>query len=302
MTAAEIADILHLHALWRHGKGEGSRADLHGVDLRGVDLRNADLRNADFRSADLRNADISRANFSGANIRYADLRNANLSCIDLCNANLSGANLSDADLSGAYLIDADLSGASLRNTDLRGANLSSANFSDADLSGACLIDADLSGAKTMMESKSINEIIESGAMSNEINEFVAPRSNRWADFAWPQWVPQNERKLIAEHYPTGGPRQWIALGKLEAHRVKPELPSGSTATAWVYDASVPVRGRLLHQWNSVHAVIVNGKSAGIFSHLATSKGIAARRLELQDARAEIDLELAALDAVTLCSI
>jgi len=101
-TPAELAEILHLHGMWRRGEG-GSQADLRHTDLRGADL-------------------------SGANLRYADLSDANLSDANLSAADLSGTDLNNADLSGA-----DLSGTNLRIADLRKANLFGANLSGANV-------------------------------------------------------------------------------------------------------------------------------------------------------------------------
>jgi uncharacterized protein YjbI with pentapeptide repeats len=88
MTAAELAEILRLHALWLAGDKDGRRADLSGADLSRADLRDADLRDADLRDANLCDANLRGADLCGADLRGADLRGADLRVADLSDADL----------------------------------------------------------------------------------------------------------------------------------------------------------------------------------------------------------------------
>ena len=97
-NAAQLQEVIRLHALWLNGDTTGQRADLYGADLSGADLSGAVLS-----GAVLSGAFLSWANLSGAN-----LSGANLSGAYLYGADLSGANLYGAYLSGAYLSGIDL--------------------------------------------------------------------------------------------------------------------------------------------------------------------------------------------------
>lgn len=46
MNAAELAEVLRLHRMWRRGEIGGSRANLAGADLTRADLAGADLAGA----------------------------------------------------------------------------------------------------------------------------------------------------------------------------------------------------------------------------------------------------------------
>ena len=96
MNAAELTRVLELHAKWRRGEPDGSRAYLAGADLAGADLAGADLADANLAGADLADAYLADANLARAN---------------LARAYLAGADLARAYLAGAYLAGADLAGA-----------------------------------------------------------------------------------------------------------------------------------------------------------------------------------------------
>ena len=129
-NAAQLQEVIRLHALWLNGDTTGQRANLSGANLSGADLYGAYLSGANLSGVNLSRAYLSRANLSEANLYGANLYVANLSRAYLSRADLSEANLSGADLSGA-----DLSGANLSRAYLSGANLSGANLSRANLSG-----------------------------------------------------------------------------------------------------------------------------------------------------------------------
>jgi hypothetical protein len=77
-NAAQLQEVIRLHALWLNGDTTGQRANLSRANLYGADLYGADLSWANLSGANLSGADLSEANLSGAN-----LSEANLSGIDL---------------------------------------------------------------------------------------------------------------------------------------------------------------------------------------------------------------------------
>ena len=82
-NAAQLQEVIRLHALWLNGDTTGQRADLYGANLSGAVLSGADLSGADLSGAVLSRANLSRAVLSEANLSGAVLSGADLSGIDL---------------------------------------------------------------------------------------------------------------------------------------------------------------------------------------------------------------------------
>lgn len=84
---------------------------------------------------------------------------------------------------------------------------------------------------------------------------VIPESNRWADFAWPAWIPKTERCLIEEFWSEKwgrGPRAWA---KSEADPYNGGVRTGERARMWSLGARVVVIGRFVHRWNNIGAIV-----------------------------------------------
>jgi uncharacterized protein YjbI with pentapeptide repeats len=140
-------------------------AILGGTQLQGAGLIEADLRNADLRGADLQAADLSWTNLQSADLRGADLQGANLQGADLRSADLRGAKLQGSILQDANLQGASLDYAKLYGTDLSKANLQGVVFYGIQLQGVDWSQAKLDGAyiKTeisLVDSKTLKNLVE----------------------------------------------------------------------------------------------------------------------------------------------
>lgn len=87
---------------------------------------------------------------------------------------------------------------------------------------------------------------------------------RWADFAWPEWVPAEERAHIESFWREAwgrGPGAWLQ------DNVHQHVPATGTRRMWSIDKSGwaktnkrdagDVRGRYLHCWNNIGRVITD---------------------------------------------
>lgn len=115
MDTETLAEVLRLHAAWRHCEADGVWANLSGANLSGANLIGANLNDAN-----LSDANLSDANLSCASLHHACLLNANLTLADLTDTVLSGANLINANFELANLTRTNLSFTSIVNTQLLG--------------------------------------------------------------------------------------------------------------------------------------------------------------------------------------
>lgn len=110
----------------------------------------------------------------------------------------------------------------------------------------------------------------------------------WAEFNWPDWVPEKQRQQIAKFWSTDysrGPSEW-----LHSHVIQ-QVPATGAHETWAIDergwalvdkmATDGVRGRYLHLWNNIGCIITDdgrtlpaagGHGSGWLSHWLTRRG------------------------------
>lgn len=119
-----------------------------------------------------------------------------------------------------------------------------------------------------------------------------PESNRWADFVWPDWIPEHDRVLIQDFWSDKwgrGPREWAK----DAAAPYNNAPTGTRVRTWVTvdGHRVVVSGRYIHRWNNIGRVVLDDGTVMHAHGIATDERIATerkRRMELVE-RAERDL-------------
>lgn len=92
---------------------------------------------------------------------------------------------------------------------------------------------------------------------------VAPASDRWEDFVWPEWVPLDTRKHIEKFWSAAygrSPGDWIKSGGAHYNFM---APFGAEVLVWTHDGDL-ARGRLVHLWNNIHEVV--GPDGRIVAH------------------------------------
>jgi protein gp37 len=123
---------------------------------------------------------------------------------------------------------------------------------------------------------------------------VSAAPETWADFAWPDWVPKEQRKLIEDFWSASysrGPREWLRDHILQ------HVPATGAHRVWAIDehgwatvdktATNGVIGRYLHLWNNIGRIVTDngetigasgGHGSGWFDHWPTSRGGYASRI------------------------
>lgn len=89
----------------------------------------------------------------------------------------------------------------------------------------------------------------------------APRSNKWEDFCWPDWVPQDLRAQIEEFWSWSmgrGPSDWVQYDNYEPR-------FGDTVTMTVLVGHEKITGRYVHRWNNIGAIVKSDGSWGVVS-------------------------------------
>jgi hypothetical protein len=113
-------------------------------------------------------------------------------------------------------------------------------------------------------------------------EFKVPESNRWADFVWPEWVPERERRLIEDFWREAwgrGPREWA---EANAQPCNDAPPSGSRARMWNGFARHVASGRYVYRWGNLGSIVRDdGSIVCAVSGIADDASIARARASLQ---------------------
>jgi hypothetical protein len=76
----------------------------------------------------------------------------------------------------------------------------------------------------------------------------------WAEFTWPDWVPERERKLVEDFWAdkyTRGPQEYFRDLKVQRAPI-----FGATATLRKLCGDEHVTGRFVHHWNNIGAVVL----------------------------------------------
>lgn len=122
-----------------------------------------------------------------------------------------------------------------------------------------------------------------------------PESNQWADFAWPDWIPECDRKLIEEFWSWhGGPREWVENAAAPYNNA----PTGTRVRMWatVDNHRVVVVGRYIHRWNNIGRVVLDDGSVLHAHGIATDEYIADERKRRVGRVESAERELARLRA------
>lgn len=86
-------------------------------------------------------------------------------------------------------------------------------------------------------------------------DLIIPESNKWADFAWPDWVPEEWRKNIEKFWTESwgrGPKSWASRTDYDGLR-RPEF--GECVTLFPISKGEARTGRFIHTWNNMCVVV-----------------------------------------------
>lgn len=82
---------------------------------------------------------------------------------------------------------------------------------------------------------------------------------KWAEYQWPEWVPESLRETIESFWADSygrGPDAWEASASGKYNPPALGLRLGDRGCFWTTSRSAVV-GRWVHKWNNIHAVVLD---------------------------------------------
>lgn len=99
-----------------------------------------------------------------------------------------------------------------------------------------------------------DELLAAAASAFVPQQQAMTEAKTWAEYSWPDWVPERERKLVEDFWSDSWHR-----GPQEYHRDMNSQRApifGATATLRKLCGDEPVTGRFVHRWNNIGAVVL----------------------------------------------
>lgn len=131
----------------------------------------------------------------------------------------------------------------------------------------------------------------------EIQEWTLrmPSSDEWKKYEWPEWIPEQERKVIVSFWRShGGPSTWITSNhQNHANFGIPLTGTPVIAMCTVYDSdrieTKILSGTYLYRWNTIGMLVSNGDVFSIDTLFKTGR-------ELDTKISKIELEISSSEA------
>lgn len=133
---------------------------------------------------------------------------------------------------------------------------------------------------------------------DQISEFVVPESNLWADFVWPEWVPQRERELVVDFWRESwgrGPKEWLRDVRIQ------RMPAlGERVRMFAIGHRSVVAGRYFHRWNNIGALVADdGTPVTVSSPIVTDEILAAHNERIAARVAKLRAEADTLEGTVI---